>query len=295
MRIHNIGFIFLGTGLLLLVVLGMLFLLPARPVSAQCGSQTSSCKNCHETQAKDPVNSDGTAWHTQHAFGDFCYLCHAGNNQATDETAAHTGMVSPLADINTSCKSCHSNDSLILAQTYAATLGVTLDASAPAPATQAPVATQALAGQTAPTATQVAAVPAGDLVDYAQRYDVNVMGVKPANVGDIILLVIMAVLVFGGGFFVLQREGFIQISFEDPKRIIVSKKYPADVVEMLPEISKLKPDSRKALHNIISKPKVAADLFTTIERFSSQSESLEEDAASVEDGSAGIDPSEPEE
>ncbi len=104
----------------------MLFFLPPRSVSAQCGSQASSCKNCHETQAQDPVNNDGTAWHTQHAFGDFCYLCHAGNNQATDKVAAHTGLVSPLADIDASCKSCHPNDTLTFAQTYAATLGQTI-------------------------------------------------------------------------------------------------------------------------------------------------------------------------
>ena len=83
-------------GLLLILSIGFFFLLPAQKVSAQCGSQASSCKNCHETQAQDPVNNDGTAWHASHAFGDFCYLCHAGNNQATDKTAAHTGMVDPL-------------------------------------------------------------------------------------------------------------------------------------------------------------------------------------------------------
>ena len=72
-------------------------------VLAQCGSQVSSCKNCHEVQEKKPVNNDGTPWHTSHAFGDFCYICHGGNQQATDETAAHTGLVSPLSDIQASC------------------------------------------------------------------------------------------------------------------------------------------------------------------------------------------------
>ena len=106
----KLSFLFLGAGLVLLVTVGILFLVPAQAVSAQCGSQASSCKNCHETQAKDPVNNDGTAWHTSHAFGDFCYLCHGGNNQATDETTAHAGMVNPLADVMTSCKSCHASD-----------------------------------------------------------------------------------------------------------------------------------------------------------------------------------------
>ena len=85
MRLKKLPLYFLAAGLALLITVGIFLLLPAQPVSAQCGSQASSCKNCHETQAKDPVNNDGTAWHTSHAFGDFCYLCHAGNNQATDE------------------------------------------------------------------------------------------------------------------------------------------------------------------------------------------------------------------
>ncbi|MEJ2352930.1 MAG: hypothetical protein P8Y03_24345, partial [Anaerolineales bacterium] len=47
----------------------ILFMQPGR-ASAQCGSQASSCKNCHEVQGEDPVNNDGTGWHESHAFGD---------------------------------------------------------------------------------------------------------------------------------------------------------------------------------------------------------------------------------
>ena len=126
MRLKRIPLYLLGAGLVLLITVGIFLLLPAQPVSAQCGSQASSCKNCHETQAKNPVNNDGTAWHTSHAFGDFCYLCHAGNNQATDKTAAHTGMVDPLKDIVASCKSCHAADYQAKAQMYATTLGVNI-------------------------------------------------------------------------------------------------------------------------------------------------------------------------
>ena len=74
-----------------LVVTASIWLGSATPVNAQCGSQASSCKNCHEVQGEDPVNNDGTAWHPSHAFGDFCYICHAGNNQAIDKAEAHTG------------------------------------------------------------------------------------------------------------------------------------------------------------------------------------------------------------
>ncbi len=50
-----------------------------------------------------PVNSDGTAWHTSHAFGDFCYICHAGNNQAKEKTEA-TRHGPPLSDLKASCQ-----------------------------------------------------------------------------------------------------------------------------------------------------------------------------------------------
>src|SRR5512145_3429563 len=100
-------FISLGGLLLLLAGLSLWFLLLPQPVAAQCGSQASSCKNCHEVQAQDPVNNDGTGWHESHAFGDFCYLCHAGNPQATDIEAAHTGLVPPLADVKAACQQCH--------------------------------------------------------------------------------------------------------------------------------------------------------------------------------------------
>jgi len=101
MQRRNIFTLMAATGILLIVATG-LWLATATPASAQCGSQASSCKNCHEVQGEMSVNSDGTAWHQSHAFGDFCYICHAGNNQAKDKVEAHTGMVAPLSDIKAS-------------------------------------------------------------------------------------------------------------------------------------------------------------------------------------------------
>ena len=97
-----------GMGILLMT--GMLLLWTSGDADAQCGSQASSCKNCHETQAQDPVNGDGTGWHVSHAFGDFCYLCHAGNNQSMDKAQAHTGMGAPMSDVQAACASCHPAD-----------------------------------------------------------------------------------------------------------------------------------------------------------------------------------------
>jgi len=264
MRSKKVAFIFLGAGFILLVAVGMLFLLPPSQANAQCGSQASSCKNCHETQAQDPVNIDGTTWHTQHAFGDFCYLCHGGNNQSTDKAAAHTGMVSPLADINTSCKTCHPGDTLAKAQTYATVLGQQIGTGAAStPASNQPAATPAPAAPAAaPAPAQAAVVPAASLVDYSQRYDETVLGQKPVNIGNVILIVMIAGLLFGGGFFVLRRENLVKISFQDTKQIKDS--YPADVVDLIPEIVKLKPAARKDLHQLLSKPSTAAELFALL-------------------------------
>ncbi|MGE5221667.1 MAG: hypothetical protein ACM3PY_04470, partial [Omnitrophica WOR_2 bacterium] len=115
-----------------LLLASLFFLWPATRVSAQCGSQASSCKNCHETQGQDPVNNDGKGWHTGHAFGDFCYACHGGNNQSMDKATAHTGMVDPMSDIQVACQGCHPNDLQDRAQKYASALGIDLKSVAAA-------------------------------------------------------------------------------------------------------------------------------------------------------------------
>jgi len=273
MRLKKLPIYFVAAGFVLLITVGIFLLLPAQPVSAQCGSQVSSCKNCHETQAKDPVNNDGTAWHTSHAFGDFCYLCHAGNNTATDKAAAHTGMVDPLSDIAASCKSCHAADYQAKAQVYATTLGVKIGASAPAPtkAASQPAASMTRAAadaQAAAPAAPAAAIPTANMVDYTQRYNESVIGQNPINVGNLILIVMIAAMLLGGGYFLLRREGWVSVSFQDTKQILATRTvpegYPADVVEMVPELAKLKPDARKNLRQILSKPGTAAELFASI-------------------------------
>jgi hypothetical protein len=270
MRLKKLPLYFLAAGLVLLITVGIFLLLPAQPVSAQCGSQASSCKNCHETQAKDPVNNDGTAWHTSHAFGDFCYLCHAGNNTATDKTAAHTGMVDPLKDIAASCKSCHTADFQAKAQLYATTLGVTISTSAAAPtqAASQPAAQSTPAAAAAPAVVSSAAIPAAALVDYSQRYNQVALGIQPVNVGNIIAIVLIAAISLVGGFLVARREGWFNISFMDTKQVQettkVKESYPPDVVALVPELAKLKPEARKDLHQILSKPTTAEELFALI-------------------------------
>ena len=114
--------------LVAIMAIGLVVLFAPQTAVAQCGSQASSCKNCHEVKAEDPVNAKGD-WHISHAFGDFCEFCHAGNVQATDKAAAHEGMVQPLGDVKANCSSCHADDYQTRAEKYATALGVTVGAS----------------------------------------------------------------------------------------------------------------------------------------------------------------------
>jgi flagellar basal body-associated protein FliL len=130
------SYLLILSGLGFLILAGMLVFWPAPKASAQCGSQASSCKSCHETQNQKSVNADGTGWHQSHAFGDFCYICHAGNNQATDKAAAHQGMVAPLSDPKAACQQCHPDDLDKRVGVYAAKLGGAAGASGSAGGSQ---------------------------------------------------------------------------------------------------------------------------------------------------------------
>ncbi|MCZ7551685.1 MAG: hypothetical protein M5U05_03725 [Anaerolineales bacterium] len=196
----------LGVGILLLI--GIALLWPAPSASAQCGSQASSCKNCHETQGQDPVNDDGTGWHQSHAFGDFCYICHAGNNQSMDKTEAHTGMVAPLSDVQAACASCHPNDLMERANVYAAALGVQVGAGGAPAAPPSDGDTGggnpegSAGGSPAEPAAPAMVVDPAQVVDYSQLYDKTVLGKTTLNWGNVILWLIILGVVFGGGTFV---------------------------------------------------------------------------------------------
>jgi hypothetical protein len=256
MRNKKTPIIFLLTGMALLLA-ASLALASASPASAQCGSQASSCKNCHEVQGQDPVNGDGTGWHQSHAFGDFCYICHAGNNQAKDKTAAHEGMVDPLSDIQSSCQQCHVADLEARAQVYATTLGV--DLAAGSAGTSPAAGGDSSATGSAPAVSAASAPSCNDLVindpdtvNYAQNYDQIVLGKKPINWGNSILMVMIGLIAAGGGGFVITRENLVKVSFGDTTK--VDNEYPADVVEMLPQIAGLKTKSRKSLKNVLNSP-----------------------------------------
>lgn len=266
-------FLLITPGMVILIAIGV-FLATATPASAQCGSQASSCKNCHEVQGQKPVNSDGTGWHQSHAFGDFCYICHAGNNQAKDKTAAHTGMVNPLSDVKIACQQCHVSDYEARAQVYATTLGVNIGSGSATPASGTPEAAPVSA---TPVAISSAAsnqncnemvVNDPNIVNYAQNYDEIVLGKKPVNWGNMILIGMIGLISVGGGGFVVAREKLISVSYGDTCK--VEGEYPAEVVAMLPKIAGLKADARKSLKHVLDNSKKAEKVLALMEAVMSE-------------------------
>lgn len=192
------------------------WLFTAKPVSAQCGSQASTCKDCHEVQGQLSVNADGTGWHESHAFGDFCYMCHAGNQQATEIDAAHTGMVPPLSDTKAACQQCHPKDLDARVKVYADILGVDAGAgAAPAAVSQTVVTICEPTADVPEDKTVILAKPA-EPVDYVANYNKNVLGIKPVDWSLIGLVSLIVVVLIGGVGFVAIKTGFVVVTFERP-------------------------------------------------------------------------------
>ena len=266
MKRKNIPLLFITSGAVIVIAIGI-FLTTATPVSAQCGSQASSCKNCHEVQGQDPVNSDGTGWHQSHAFGDFCYICHAGNQQATNKDAAHQGMEEPLSDIQAACQQCHATDLEARAQVYATALGVEIGSGSTTPASgssdAAPVSTAAAPVAASSQGCNEIVVDDPNAINYVQSYDEIVLGKKPINWGNSILMGMIGLVVVGGGGFIVTREKLINVKFGDTRK--VEDEYPADVVDMLPKIAGMKVGTRKSLKKVLDNPKKADKVLNLID------------------------------
>ncbi|MBI1281874.1 MAG: hypothetical protein GC179_27360 [Anaerolineaceae bacterium] len=316
MRLKNVSFLFLMGGLLVVAGMSML-LLTSQPVLAssvpvypvldhppiadckpgstdlQCGSQASSCKNCHEVQAQKPVNNDGTGWHESHAFGDFCVFCHAGNEQSTDKVAAHSGMVPPLSDVKAACQQCHTADLMERAQVYATTLNIKLgstdntpipisptNAITPAAAIDAVQATQPPA-EVQPTTQAVVSAHVNNevvindpnMVDYVQRYNEIVLGERPVNWGNVILIGLIILVIVGGGGFVLINE--MRLHVPTTKMAPVEGQYPTDVVDMLPALVRLKLQTRSTLQRILNNPTKTDKVLNVIDTLISDNETEE--------------------
>ena len=270
----------------ILILVSLLFLLPTSQASAQCGSQASSCKNCHEVQGKDPVNNDGKGWHTGHAFGDFCYACHGGNNQSMDEATAHTGMVAPLSDVKTACQSCHPNDLDARVKVYTDILGVPASSgtgSTPAATGVAPASTPtsapAAAGSTGGTSgggTEIQTA-ASNVIDYNQQYEATVLGRRFINWGDVIVGLLIVLILVGGGTYVYWNERklrglpFRKLAVKPAPApgaasVPLVEGYPAEVAALLPQIAQLSPVGLHALKRLLENPDQANELLHSLSK-----------------------------
>lgn len=261
-----------------LIIASLLLLIPNRSVNAQCGSQASSCKNCHEVQGADPVNDDGTGWHTGHAFGDFCYICHAGNNQSMDQNVAHTGMVAPLSDVEAGCQSCHPNDLMDRAQVYATALGVEIGSggnASPGSIQEPQTSSQTSSEEISPAPALI--VSSEEIVDYNQRYDEQVLGVRSINWGNVILVVMIAAIAFGGGAYVWFNERKLRgLPFVPGNTKTVTRArsldipqidgYSPEVLALLPQIEKLNPLGLQALKRLLENPDQASEMLHSMSR-----------------------------
>lgn len=269
---------FVFAGILMLIATGIA-LAYVQPAHAQCGSQASSCKNCHEVQGQKPVNNDGTGWHQSHAFGDFCYICHGGNQQATDKDAAHAGMVPPLSDVKAACQSCHVQDLDARAKVYADILGVQVGTgggtASTSPTQAAPASNNQPPSQPSSSGSGPVVVDTSNqpTIDYVQQYDESVLGKTTINWGNIIVAIMIVIMVIVGGTVVylnerklrggseakpaVKVEGEVEIRLED---------YPAEVLALLPKVKALNPVGRKALAKLLSNPDAASDLLLTLSR-----------------------------
>jgi hypothetical protein len=246
---------------------------------AQCGSQSSSCKNCHEVKGEDSVNAKGD-WHISHAFGDFCEFCHAGNVQAADKAAAHEGLVEPLGDVQANCASCHADDYQGKAEKYATALGVTVGASSggsnkpPAPtAGSGDAPSPTTPAQPAPeTKKPVLPQPSKtEMVDYTQP-------ANAVNMGNVIAALLLLVTVVGGGAFVYWNEKRLRkakiaatavpsgtvVQSAGEEAIASIDQLPPDVVKLLPTLKQLDPQTLKALRIILSDRKRGEELLQSL-------------------------------
>jgi hypothetical protein len=233
---------------------------------AQCGSQASSCKNCHEVKGEDAVNATGE-WHVSHAFGDFCEFCHGGNVQVTDKAAAHEGLVQPLADVKTNCSSCHADDYQTRSEKYATALGVTVGAggsgSAQPPADPAASSPAAAQQPAQPAASQPAAAQPGtaatptsnEIVDYVAQYRVVQSLIPSASTGTIITSLLLLLTVVGGGAFIFWNEKRLRST---PHAVAGVTTAAADersqeLKRLQPILAKMDAEALRSLRTVLSK------------------------------------------
>lgn len=249
---------------------GYIWFFAVETAEAQCGSQASSCKNCHEVQGELPVNADGTGWHQSHAFGDFCANCHAGNVQATAKDEAHVGMVPPLSDVKANCAACHPNDLTDRAQVYATVLGVTAGMGGGDSGTSASAPTAELS--TTSAGSEIVVSSNAEVIDYNQRYE-QAQGLN-INWGDVTLMALIVVVAAGGGGYVYWNEKRLKGKTQTPNpklqtsKTIELSEYPAEVLALVPSVARLNPVGLRALKRVLDEhdPDETSELLHSLSR-----------------------------
>ena len=107
-------------------------------------------------------------------------------------------------------------------------------------------------------------------IDYVQQYQRTVLGEHPINWGNVIVVVMILGILFGGGAFVYWNErrrrglkGFFPS--RAPKTAVeavipVVEGYTSEVTELLPLIAKLNPVGLHALKRILANPDQANEM-----------------------------------
>lgn len=272
----------------LTLLFGAMMFVSAQPAAAQCGTSASSCKNCHETQGKDPVANNGD-WHKAHAFGDFCEFCHAGNVQTATQDEAHVGMVAPLDDVKASCQGCHPGDFDQLAQTYASTLGVDLTTGGGSPK---PPDNSSSDSNACASGTSVSAPLGGEEIDFNLLYaQATTPPALISNWGNVIL--VLMIVGVAAVFFVTawswenwgqkvadwinknvspvpqamaaamarSDSGLAEI---DPGQVETLLAQKPELQQLLPRLVKLSPETLAALDKLLANPKRSSEILAAI-------------------------------
>jgi hypothetical protein len=107
-------------------------------------------------------------------------------------------------------------------------------------------------------------------IDYVQQYQQTVLGEHPINWGNVIVVVMILGILFGGGTFVYWNErrlrglkGFFPSkAAQKPVEGVlpVVEGYYSEVTELLPLIAKLNPVGLHALKHVLANPDQANEM-----------------------------------
>ena len=112
-----------------------------------------------------------------------------------------------------------------------------------------------------------------NVVDYTKTYNAVVLGQKPIDWGNSILIGLIGLVIVGGGGLVVTHEKLVKVSFGDTKK--VEGEYSSDVVDMLPSIANLKSNSRKSLKNVLDNPQKAEKILGLMDAVASDEKTEE--------------------